>query len=68
MTMTVLIGTQGNKAVKITTPNGEFLMQPGRWYTQMLSGDQVISITEHGDFIDNVEPQITRLEPTLPAA
>lgn len=52
MTTTVLIGTQGNKAVRIETPNGPAALLPGRWFTLTIHGDQCLSIHETGEFIN----------------
>jgi hypothetical protein len=64
MTTTVLIGTQGNKAVSVKGPQGEFVMQPGRWFTLGIHGAQVLSIQEVGEFIET-KSGIERL-PTPP--
>lgn len=54
MTTTVLIGTQGNKAVKIDCPgNPGMIVQPGRWLTLYIHGDQTIQVQETGDFVEN---------------
>ncbi len=52
MTTTVLIGTQGNKAVTLKTPNGDLVLQPGRWLTLGIHGEQAINVQEVGDFVD----------------
>lgn len=51
MTTTVHIHTSGNKRVKISTPSGEFLLQPGGATCFSIHGEQVLSIAEEGDFI-----------------
>ena len=38
MTTTVLIGTQGNKNVKVKTPNGDMILKPGHWLTLGIHG------------------------------
>lgn len=52
MTTTVLIGTQGNKVVKLMTPSGEMLLQPGRWLTVGIHGDQSVTVQETGEFVN----------------
>lgn len=56
MTTTVLIGTQGNKEVEIMTPNGRMVLTPGRWATLAIHGEQMLSVKETGDFVNNELP------------
>lgn len=51
MTTTVLLGTTGNKNVKVKTPNGDMILKPGHWLTLGIHGDQTLSVQEDGDFV-----------------
>jgi len=51
MTTTVLIGTQGNKNVKVKTPNGDMILKPGHWLTLGIHGEQTLNVQEDGDFV-----------------
>lgn len=52
MTTTVLIGIQGNKAVKIDTPNGSRVLLPNKFVQISIHGLQALSVQETGEFID----------------
>lgn len=52
MTTTVLIGTTGNKNVRVKCPSGDLILKPGRWLTLGIHGDQTINVQEDGDFVD----------------
>ena len=51
MTTTVLIGTQGNKNVKVKTPTGDLILKPGHWLTLGIHGEQQLNVQEDGDFV-----------------
>ena len=51
MTTTVLIGTQGNKNVRVKTPQGDMILTPGHWLTLAIHGEQSINVQEDGDFV-----------------
>lgn len=53
MTTTVMIAAQGNKEVAIEMPNGRMVLPPGKWVSGILiSGEQTLTISETGDFMD----------------
>ena len=51
MTTTVLLGTTGNKNVKVKCPSGDLILKPGRWLTLGIHGEQQINVQEDGDFV-----------------
>lgn len=51
MTTTVLIGTMGNKNVRVKSPQGELILKPGHWLTLGIHGEQTLSVQEDGDFV-----------------
>lgn len=53
MTTTILIGTQGNKAVQVDTPIGTLTLQPGAWTQTAIHGDQSLTIREVGEFVQS---------------
>lgn len=67
MTTTVLIGTQGNKNVRVKTPQGDMILKSGHWLTLGIHGEQAIEVQEDGDFVNEPAGYIYALS-SAPAA